>query len=502
MEIREIISNLYGKLLESQNLNFELKANLFHDLKNDMESIVSQISKISGGNKCTMDHVKAVVIEYYKYKSNSIVNQFPSFDTNPMFQSSQPSFFSTPSPTFNSGSFFGSQPVNSFFGSNQIGGSVPPSVFFQEESKEQTTIIEEPKETYVEQHWEISDKKETIIETVDVSISTKKCKNNDVSVRNIYVDISSVTNREEAISIASRFVDKTKPFIAQIESFKPSIVEVNPAILRNLIKIYHDRDLFGSEMSTNKSTTNSKIAKSIIATLMEYLDSINSKEAKKLKQHFLDQINPLISTRLVNPNELSDSYKINEISDLYEFYEGTIADEFENFEFYEQLRDIVICTALRDYADIGYICDWNNIIDRVTIMKSNPNIFVGQHSLQQLMMSKRSDGVVESEEENAFEIFQDKVLETHNFTVFKTPVVFTYTNIIPGDMAYKLGSRQKFEPYSYIEPGNILEAIFIDQKKIREYSNLIIHPDNCTMFNCSYSPIVNGSIRVCPGYNS
>lgn len=507
MEVREIIRNLYGQVLESQNLRFDFKTNLYRELDGDMEGIVTSIRQSTQGSTCTMDHIKAVVWAYFQQKMN-IVNQqqFYNPQSNITFGQSNP-FTQSPQTTWGqTGTFFGqqqSQPVSSFFTQSPGFSGVPKSSFFTNDKQNQPTeIVEEPKEEYVEQHWEISDKKEVLLESFDVTVSTKKCINNGVSVRNVYVDISSVVNKEEMITIASRFVDKSKPFIAQIESIVPSVVEVNPSVFTNLIKVYHERDLFGSEITANKNPMSPKIAKMVISTLLDYMDSINAKDYNKLEKYFVDQINPLIATRLINPNSLSEAYKIAEIKDLYEFYDGSIYDEFCDFEFYEQLRDIIVCTVLRDRIDMGLICDWNNIIDRMIIIKSNPNRCVGKYSLQQLMIANTSDDLDELKNETTLLDVQGKVLESFNLTVFKTPMVVTYTNIMPADMTYKFGSRQMFTPYSYVEAGNILEAIFINQKKVKEYSSLVIHPDKYNVFNCSYSPIINGSMRIGPVFNS
>jgi len=504
--INEAIDSCFKNLIGQTGLQFDQQSVLYGQLPGDMGMIIEALSK-HYGDKCDMNSVQATVVEYIKHKVQMLKQQaqggmFGNFN-NQSSNAGNFDFGGAFSSKPNVQSFFGGGGsqinTNSFFGGGQS-QNFPPSSHLNPQTPTQTTTPE-VKEEIVDQIWTISDKVEKIVDTIALDISTRRCVNNGKDVRLIDINFALVPNVMGAVSMCDKHIDKTKPFICQISAWQPISIDIEPSIIYNLTKLYRENEMYDSDITTSKNPVNTQTAKALIKIVTSYIDTIQSKYANRLEKFFMDRIRPLVQIHLINPNELDTELLPTELSDLLEFYSGPVYDELSQFEYFEGLRDIIVCKVLRDFLSNGNICSWENPMDRLPIIQANSNLLFNELPISYVSLMRASDKDLEVYQELIAKCEDGSILDKQPLTVVKIPFFTMYTNIIPPDMQYRFGTRQRFTPYNFTTPNNVLEDLIISQNKIQEHTTMIIRPDKWTTYSCAYGSIIDGTMRIAPMEN-
>lgn len=491
--IREMYKNL---LMNRGDLNQEVKGHLFNDINTDMNQLIQFISR-TYGSSINGNQLNDVLKNYLNKKlENMQSNMFSNFSTVNPFQINQDPFVSFNQQT--NPFMTGQQQSNTFFGNNQ-NHNRPVSKFFTDTTqKEEKPIIQKEEVVDMSNQWEISDKEEIIVDTISMEVKVRKCTNNGNNVRMLRIEAPPVSCREELIRIALNYVDTKKPYIALVEGNTGVSINVKRTTIHSLLKLYNENGLFGDVHQTNKTLHNMKTAKALIKTLLEFLDSINTKESHQLSNYFIARLNEFISTRLINPNNIKNNYIIEEITDLEEFYSGDVNDELNQYEYYERMRDAIVCYVLRDSINVGMICSFDNPIDRMIMIKSNPKTFYNGYSLAQLCVMNESDKDIPDDIKeiikginNNGSFFEEQIL-----SILKFPLSVICTNILPNDMAYKIGTRKNFSPYVFSNVNNIIEDVVCRYYNFKNSMGLYIYPDKYNCVDLSVESIVDGSFMV------
>lgn len=360
------------------------------------------------------------------------------------------------------------------------------------------------KEAPVAGTWTLTEQISELINNRSIGVSETKTTLNDKPIDHKIIEIGSCVNHPyEAIIqaqpyISSMMKNPQPPFIMDITVNRSRFVNVAPSVLLDLCTYYTDEKLF-DRIDTDNVIALERRAKAVVNALKTFFGRITYDSAIAIETFFIQQFRSLVRSHLVNPDELDTVKLPSKLDEIDEFFDsGSISEELGGFPMYAVLRDYIVSSALLQLSRPEAICDWDDLIDRVSICNNlgAKKILIDQYSMTHIAVASEADqknlGKV-----NLSEMIKAQKANLTTFSVLKCPMRVIYTNIVTNDMLYKLGAPE-FDAYTFQKPGNILEEVMSESSKQCIERYVFIAPDKYQGRWCLYGDIVDKTIRVAP----
>lgn len=369
-----------------------------------------------------------------------------------------------------------------------------PLINVQTARQEPQPVVQK-KEEIVPDNWKIGKAISTTSDSV-VAIEVLDTTWNGKSIDHKLIEFATCINSPYEAIIAARpyIINQKKPFLFTISACKSFFVSVPLEVIRDLKNFFQSEGLY-TPVKPDDVIATERHSKTVLRVLKEFFERINHTSAVSLEKFFIHQVRSLIRTHLVDPTELDSVALPTKLEEIDEFYSGgSVYDELNKYPNFGPLRDMIIRASILNIIHDMYICDWNNPIDRMSMLNNTDfkKLKIGDKYITEIAMT------CWEESESTTEMKKQLEQLLSQFVVLKAASNIIFTNIYPNDLRYKM-MEDGFDAYTFGKdnPNNIVEAVISEQiKGIERF--LVINPGEYGQKVSIFGGIVDTSVRVAP----